>query len=115
MLASSLTVFEVPLPGGSSHPSLGTGTASCSDRQLAVSRVKKLLLRDGSPVTLRPNLHFYLTKENCHLKEEAQELGASPSPANSARGGTGLPLTGRVTRMTGIISLFLSFPVCEIG
>lgn len=112
MLASSLTVFEVPLPGGSSHPSLGTGTTSCYDRQLTGSRVKKLLL---PTVTLRPNLHFSLTKENCHLKEEAQDLGASPSPANSACGGTGLPLTGSVTRMTGIISLFLSFPVCEMG
>lgn len=41
-------------------------------------------------------------------------MDVRPSPANGAHGDTEQPLSGGVTWMTGIVSLFLSFPVCKM-
>lgn len=42
---------------------------------LAGCRVRKLSLREGLPITLRPNLDFPLTQEHCHPKEGAPRGG----------------------------------------
>lgn len=68
-------------------PPLGAGTASLCDAPRGW----------GLSVTLRPNLDSSLLPG-----EGAGGLGASPSPADHARGDAALSLGGGVTGMTGI-------------